>query len=65
MDHRRDELVFLVRMWHDTDSAAESAWRGSVLEIGNGRRFYVTAPDEITAFIATALRREPHEDEKS
>jgi hypothetical protein len=65
MDHRRDELVFLVRMWHETDSAAESAWRGSVHEIGNGRRFYVTAPDEIAAFMATALRREPHEGEKS
>jgi hypothetical protein len=48
-----------------TDSATESAWDGSVHEIGTGRRFYVTAPDEITAFIATALRREPHEGEKS
>jgi hypothetical protein len=42
-----------------------ASWRGSVHEIGNGRRFYVTAPDEIAAFIATALRREPHEGEKS
>ena len=43
-------------MWRDNDTAGDGGWRGSVHDIGIGRRFYLTSPGEITDFITVALR---------
>jgi hypothetical protein len=48
----RDERVFLVRMWRGDDAE----WRGSVLEVATGRRFYLGAPGEVGDFITISLR---------
>ena len=56
MKAHRDDRVFLVRMWRDNDTAGDGGWRGSVHDIGIGRRFYLTPPGEITDFITVALR---------
>ena len=56
MKAQRDDRVFLVRMWRDNDTAGDGGWRGSVYDIGIGRRFYLTSPGEITDFITVALR---------
>jgi hypothetical protein len=57
MESPRDERVFLVRMWREHETAASRSWRGSVHDVATGRRFYVTAPGEITDFIAASLEQ--------
>jgi hypothetical protein len=52
----RDDRVFLVRMWREKDKAGDGGWRGSVHDVGIGRRFYFTSPGDITDFITVALR---------
>jgi hypothetical protein len=51
----RDERVFLVRMWLERSTAQREAWRGSIQDVGSGRKFYVTGPGEIADFIAVRL----------
>ena len=55
MTPQRDERVFLVRMWREREAGDNGGWRGSVRDVATGRRLYVTAPGEITAFIAVTL----------
>lgn len=53
MSQRRDERVFLVRMWQERQSG--NSWRGSVQEIMTGRKLYVTGPRDVADFIAVRL----------
>jgi hypothetical protein len=64
MEPRRDERVFLVRMWRERETAASRSWRGSVHDVATGRRFYVTAPGEITDFITVSLEQVIEIDER-
>lgn len=50
-------------MWRERESASR-AWRGSVHDVATGRRFYVTAPGEITDFIAVSLEQVIEIDER-
>lgn len=43
-------------MWREKDKAGDGGWRGSVHDVGIGRRFYFTSPGDITDFITVALR---------
>ena len=54
MAQRRDERVFLVRMWQERQAPGE-AWRGFVQEVSTGRKLYVTGPHEVAHFIAVTL----------
>jgi hypothetical protein len=54
MSLRRDERVFLVRMWLERQ-APDHSWRGSVQEVGSGRKLYVTGPHDVADFIAVRL----------
>jgi hypothetical protein len=52
----RGEAVFLVRMWRqDGESSAGREWRGSVIEIDSGIRFYVGAARDIADFVTARL----------
>jgi len=64
MEPQRDERVFLVRMWRERETAKSRSWRGSVHDVATGRRFYVTAPGEITDFIAVSLEQVIEIDER-
>ena len=55
---RREERVFLVRMWLER-TPQNDAWRGSVHDVSTGRRLYVTGPGEVADFIATGLAGAP------
>lgn len=61
MKAKRDDRVFLVRMWRE-DGSEREAWRGSVHDVVAGRRLYLTTPREIADFITLALRERPTED---
>jgi hypothetical protein len=52
---RRDERVFLVRMWLERSTSQRDSWRGSIQDVVSGRKFYVTGPGEIADFIAVRL----------
>lgn len=54
MTERRDERVFLVRMWHEREAPGQS-WRGSVQEVRTGHKLYVTGPRDVADFIAVRL----------
>ncbi len=60
---QRDERVFLVRMWLEPGSARGNAWRGSIQDVRNGRKLFVTAPGEIADFIAVRLTEADAPDE--
>jgi hypothetical protein len=52
----RGEAVFLVRMWRqEGETSAGGEWRGSVLEIDSGVRFYVSGAHDIADFVAARL----------
>ena len=55
MNPKRQELAFLVRMWLPDEAEDDAQWRGWILEIASGRRFFVTQPGDVTDFIATHL----------
>jgi len=52
---RRDERVFLVRMWLERNAQQHDAWRGSIHDVASGRKFYVTGPREVADFITVHL----------
>lgn len=51
MNPRRRDVTFLVRMWLPEDSDGDAQWRGSVLEVTSGKRFFVTQPRDVADFI--------------
>ncbi len=55
MNPRRQDVTFLVRMWLPERTDGDAQWRGSVLEVTSGRRFFVTQPGDVADFIATHL----------
>jgi hypothetical protein len=42
-------------MWLPEQTDGDPQWRGSVLEVTSGRRFFVTQPRDIADFIAAHL----------
>ncbi len=54
MKAKREQRVFLVRMWRE-ESALAADWRGSVHDVASGRRFYCSSPIEIADLIAGTL----------
>jgi len=55
MNPKRQDVMFVVRMWLPEETDAEAQWRGSVLEVSSGKRFFVTQPRDVADFIATHL----------
>jgi len=55
MNPKRQDVTFLVRMWLPEGTDGEARWRGSVLEVASGRRFFVTQPHDVADFISTSL----------
>jgi hypothetical protein len=55
MNPKRQDVTFLVRMWLPDEADGDAQWRGSVLEVVSGARFFVTQPREVADFIATHL----------
>lgn len=55
MKSKRQDATFLVRMWLSEETDGDAQWRGSVVEVTSGRRFFVTQPGEVADFIATRL----------
>jgi hypothetical protein len=45
-------------MWRDGDRIDDGPWRGSIQEVATGRRRYLSAPTDVSEFIAGALRSE-------
>lgn len=60
MSQERREHVFLVRMWVESATSQQGAWRGVVSEIASGRKLYVTDPGEVAEFMTRHLL--PRED---
>lgn len=48
-------MTFLVRMWLPEQTDGDAQWRGSILEVTSGRRFFVTQPADVADFIAAHL----------
>lgn len=46
-------------MWREGESGDGRDWRGSIHDVASGRRLYITAPGEITDFVAMALTQPP------
>lgn len=63
MPERRDERVFLVRMWQEDSQRSRDGWRGSIHDVASGRKFYVTGLAEIADFIAVRLSQPKTSDE--
>lgn len=55
MNPKRQDVTFLVRMWLPDDADSDTQWRGSVLEVSSGTRFFVTQPRDVADFIAVQL----------
>ncbi|HVN69325.1 MAG TPA: hypothetical protein VMU38_06740 [Candidatus Binatia bacterium] len=55
MDSKRQEVTFLVRMWLSEETDGDAQWRGSVVEVASGRRFFVTQPRDVADFITAHL----------
>lgn len=55
MSPKRQDVTFLVRMWLAEETDGDAQWRGSVLEVASGQRFFVTQPRDVADFIATHL----------
>lgn len=55
MNPKRQDATFLVRMWLPEEADGAAQWRGSVLEVVSGKRFFVTQPGDVADFIATHL----------
>ncbi|HZY98851.1 MAG TPA: hypothetical protein VFE36_04720 [Candidatus Baltobacteraceae bacterium] len=55
MNPKRQDATFLVRMWRSEESDGRAQWRGSILEVTSGRRFFVTQPHDVADFIAAHL----------
>jgi hypothetical protein len=55
MNPKRQDVTFLVRMWLPDESDHAAQWRGSVLEVASGKRFFITQPRDVADFIAAHL----------
>jgi hypothetical protein len=55
-----NELVFVIRMWlrADIDGSEADEWRGSIEQLGSGRKLYVSNPSDIAEFVTTILSEE-------
>ena len=47
-----------MRMWLERSTPQRDAWRGSIQDVVNGRKFYVTGPGEIADFITVRLNED-------
>jgi hypothetical protein len=52
---RRFERVFVMRVWREDGSASASVMRGSVVELGSGRRFFFTQLSDLKDFLSLRL----------
>jgi hypothetical protein len=56
MESPPGELVFVVRMWRGRGEAADGgAWRGAIVEVQSGTRYYVAGTRDIADFIDARL----------
>ncbi|HEY1977889.1 MAG TPA: hypothetical protein VGG89_15155 [Candidatus Baltobacteraceae bacterium] len=55
MNPKRQDATFLVRMWLTEEPDSDAQWRGSVLEVVSGKRFFVTQPRDVADFIDAHL----------
>jgi hypothetical protein len=55
MNPKRRDATFLVRMWLPEESDGDAQWRGSVLEVVSGKRFFVTQARDVADFIDAHL----------
>lgn len=55
MNPKRQDATFLVRMWLAEEPDSDAQWRGSVLEVVSGKRFFVTQPRDVADFIEAHL----------
>ena len=51
----RFERVFVLRIWREGGSSPASAMRGSVVELGNDRRFFFTELADLKDFLSLRL----------
>lgn len=52
---RHFERVFVMRVWREGGAGSESAMRGSVVELGSGRRFFFTQLADLKDFLSLRL----------
>jgi hypothetical protein len=57
MNPKQRDATFLVRMWMMDEVDGDAQWRGSVLEVTSGTRFFITQPRDIADFIAAQIAR--------
>jgi hypothetical protein len=50
MNSESEELVFVVRVWLQTVRYA-GEWRGAILDVASGQRFYAVGTRDIADFI--------------
>jgi hypothetical protein len=56
MESPTAELVFVVRLWRGHGDAPDgTAWRGAIVEVQSGKRFYVAGTRDIADFIDARL----------
>jgi hypothetical protein len=52
---RRFERVFVLRVWREGGSGPREAIRGSVIELGSGRRFFFTQLADLKDYLSLCL----------
>jgi hypothetical protein len=57
---RRFERLFIVRLWSEAGSSLTSAFRGSVVDVASGKRFFFSSLAALNDFLY--LRVHDHDD---
>jgi hypothetical protein len=54
---KRAEHVFMVRIW--SEDADRASWRGSIVHVGSGRRFFFSNIAEVVEFVRASCSQGP------
>jgi hypothetical protein len=49
------DQLFVVRMWYEASGAQPGQWRGSIMHVGSGARWYFAELGELNDFIRIRL----------
>jgi hypothetical protein len=55
MSAGRREITFVVRMWVPEGEDGSRPWRGSIQEVGSGKRLFISGTRDIGDFISEHL----------
>ncbi|HSA99490.1 MAG TPA: hypothetical protein VLE49_02490 [Anaerolineales bacterium] len=55
IQHERQQFLFVVRIWQESDSQPSPVWRGMVEHVPFGQRMYFTSLNDLSDFIGLRL----------